>query len=142
MQKKPAVEGNQLQVRKHKAELVKTTKESIEEMEGDLTIFNFTRIIKDQMNESGRYEQLKEEERKLTAEIQETTAAYKKLQNDFSREQDENTKEMTELKRQKNEAQVEKDLHIQYLERQIQGKQSCEDRLHKKQETELQKQID
>jgi len=142
LQKKPAVEGNQLQVRKHKAELVKTTKESIEEMEGDLTIFNFTRIIKDQMNESGRYEQLKEEERKLTAEIQETTAAYKKLQNDFSREQDENTKEMTELKRQKNEAQVEKDLHIQYLERQIQGKQSCEDRLHKKQETELQKQID
>ena len=49
---------------------------------------------------------------------------------------------MTELKRQKNEAQVEKDLHIQYLERQIQGKQSCEDRLHKKQETELQKEID
>ena len=78
----------------------------------------------------------------LTQEIQETTAAYKKLQNDFSREQDENTKEMTELKRQKNEAQVEKDLHIQYLERQIQGKQSCEDRLHKKQETELQKEID
>ena len=111
-------------------------------MEGDLTIFNFTRIIKEQMNESDRYEQLKDQERVLTQEIQETTAAYKKLQNDFSREQDENTKEMTELKRQKNEAQVEKDLHIQYLERQIQGKQSCEDRLHKKQETELQKQID
>ena len=106
-------------MRKHKAELVKTTKESIEEMEQDLTIFNFTRIIKDQMNESDRYEQLKDQERVLTQEIQETTAAYKKLQNDFSREQDENTKEMTELKRQKNEAQVEKDLHIQYLERQI-----------------------
>ena len=91
-------------MRKHKAELVKTTKESIEEMEQDLTIFNFTRIIKDQMNESDRYEQLKDQERVLTQEIQETTAAYKKLQNDFSREQDENTKEMTELKRQKNEA--------------------------------------
>ena len=49
---------------------------------------------------------------------------------------------MTELKRQKNEAQVEKDLHIQYLERQIQGQQSCEDRLHLKKETELQKEID
>lgn len=49
---------------------------------------------------------------------------------------------MSELKRQKNEAQVEKDLHIQYLERQIQGKQSCEDRTHKKVETELQKEID
>jgi len=69
LQKKPAVEGNQLQVRKHKAELVKTTKESIEEMEQDLTIFNFTRIIKDQMNESDRYEQLKDQERVLTQEI-------------------------------------------------------------------------
>ncbi len=78
----------------------------------------------------------------LTQDIQETTARYKKLQNDFSREQDENDKEMKELKRQKNEAQVEKELHIQYLERQIQGKQSCEDRLHKKKETELQKEID
>ena len=66
----------------------------------------------------------------------------KDLQNSYSKEQDENQKEMTELKRQKNEAQVEKDLHIQYLERQIQGKQSCEDRLHKKLETDLQKEID
>lgn len=49
---------------------------------------------------------------------------------------------MTELKRQKNEAQIEKDLHIQYLERNIQGKQSCEERLQKKKETELQKEID
>lgn len=65
----------------------------------------------------------------------------KDLQNAYSKELDENQKEMTELKRQKNEAQVEKDLHIQYLERQIQGKQSCEDRLHKKVETELQKDI-
>ena len=46
----------------------------------------------------------------------------KDLQNAYSKELDENQKEMTELKRQKNEAQVEKDLHIQYLERQIQGK--------------------
>ena len=49
--------------------------------------------------------------------INTTTQEYKKLQNDFSHEQEDNTKEMTELKRQKNEAQVEKDLHIQYLER-------------------------
>ena len=94
------------------------------------------------MAEQDRYEQLKEEEREKTNEIAKTTKKYKDLQNAFSKEQDENTKEMTELKRQKNEAQVEKDLHIQYLERQIQGQQSCEDRLHKKEETELQKEID
>jgi hypothetical protein len=60
LQKKPAVEGNQQQVKRHKGELIKTTKEAIDEMENDLTIFNFTRIIKDQMNESDRYEQLKD----------------------------------------------------------------------------------
>lgn len=49
---------------------------------------------------------------------------------------------MSELKRQKNETMVEKDLHIQYLERQIQGKQSCEDRLHTKEANALQKEID
>ena len=111
-------------------------------MEGELTFSNFGRIISEQIAESHRYERLKEDERELTQDIQETTAKYKKLQNDFSREQDENTKEMSELKRQKNEAQVEKDLHIQYQERLIQGKQSCEDRMHKKEETELQKEID
>ena len=64
------------------------------------------------------------------------------MQNDFTREQDESQKEMGELKRQKNEAETEKELHIQYLQRQLQGAQSCEDRLHKKEETALQKKID
>ena len=94
------------------------------------------------MAEQDRYSQLKAEEKEKTLQIAETTKKYKDLQNAFLKEQDENTKEQTELKRQKNEAQVEKDLHIQYLERQIQGQQSCEDRLHLKKETELQKEID
>ena len=111
-------------------------------METNLSFSAFTKSIQDQIAETQRYDHLRDQEKSLTADIQETTANYKKLQNDFSREQDENTKEMQELKRQKNEAQVEKDLHIQYLERQIQGKQSCEDRQNKKKETELQKEID
>ena len=114
----------------------------IEEMERDLTFTQYSRLIQEQKNDQNRYDQLKTQEKELTTAIQETTAKYKKEQNNFSREQDENQKEQTELKRQKNEAQVEKDLHIQYLERQIMGKQSCEDRLHKKKETELQKEID
>ena len=73
---------------------------------------SFSRIINDQSDELRKYELLKEQERDLTQSIQTTTAEYKRLQNDFSREQDENTKEMQELKHQKNEAQVEKDLHI------------------------------
>ena len=111
-------------------------------MQGELSFANFSKLIQDAIEDQDKHRKLKEQEKELTNEIQEKTAQYKKAQNDFSREQDENQKEMTELKRQKNEAQVEKDLHIQYLERQIMGKQSCEDRLHKKKETELQKEID
>ena len=111
-------------------------------MEQELVFATFERNTRDQIDESHKYERLKEEEKKLTNEIEKTTRDYKNMQNEFTREQDENSKEMTELKRQKNEAQVEKDLHIQYLERQLQGAQSCEDRLHKKKETELQKKID
>ena len=111
-------------------------------MQGELSFATFSKLIQEQIEDQDKHRKLKEQEKELTNEIQEKTAQYKKAQNDFSREQDENQKEMTELKRQKNEAQVEKDLHIQYLERQIMGKQSCEDRLHKKKETELQKEID
>lgn len=142
LQKKPAVESNQQQVRKHKNDLIKTVGSVGEEMEAELVFTTFERNIRDQIEESHKYERLKEEEKKLTTDIEKTTRDYKNMQNEFTREQDENSKEMTELKRQKNEAQVEKDLHIQYLERQLQGAQSCEDRLHKKKETELQKEID
>ena len=73
-------------------------------METNLSFSAFTKSIQDQIAETQRYDHLRDQEKSLTADIQETTANYKKLQNDFSREQDENTKEMTELKRQKNEA--------------------------------------
>lgn len=142
LEKKPAVEGNQQQVRKHKADLIKRTADVIQEMERDLTFINFHRTIEEQIEDSRRYEKLKEEERTLTYEIQDTSAKYKKLQNDFAREQEENNKEMSELKRQKNETQVEKDLHIQYMDMVLKGKQSCEDRIHTKKENDLQKQID
>ena len=142
LQKKPAVESNQQQVRKHKNDLIKTVVSVYDEMETDLTFATFARNIREQIDESHKYEKLKLQEKDLSQEIELTTKNYKNMQNDFTREQDENSKEMTELKRQKNEAQVEKDLHIQYLERQLQGAQSCEDRLHKKKETELQKKIE
>ena len=69
LQKKPAVEGNQTKVKREKGELIKTTREAIDEMQSDLFFVNFTRIIKEAAAESDRFEQLKEQERKRTAEI-------------------------------------------------------------------------
>lgn len=90
-------------------------------MTNELSYGKFNLEINDKIMESHKYDELKAQERDLSAQILKTTNEQKKLQNDFSREQDENTKEITSLKRDKNEAQVEKDLHIQYLERRIQG---------------------
>ena len=79
LQKKPAVEGNQQQVRLHKRELVKKGRDVIEEMEKDLTFAAFVQEIDAQIAESDRYDKLKEQERQLTNDIQETTAQYKRL---------------------------------------------------------------
>ena len=73
------MEGNQQQVRKHKTDLVKTTGEVLEEMQRELSFSNFTRTIEEQIENSHKYERLKEEERQLTQDIQETSAKYKKL---------------------------------------------------------------
>ena len=79
MQKKPAVEHNQTEVRKHKQQLIKTTQDVIEEMMRDLTYPNFTKNINDQSEELRKYELLKEQERELTVNINNTTSEYKKL---------------------------------------------------------------
>ena len=60
------------------------------EMEKDLTFANFTRMIKEENAEADRYEQLKDKERKLNAEILEVSVTYKKLRNEFAKENDEN----------------------------------------------------
>ena len=41
--------------------------------------------------------------------------------NDFSKEQEEQNQEVNQLKKTVNETHVEKELHLQYLERQIDG---------------------
>ena len=47
------------------------------------------------------------------------TEEYRKAQNEYVRETDENNQEIADLKKKVNEADVEAKLHIQYLERQI-----------------------
>lgn len=110
-------------------------------MEKDLTFANFTRMIKEEMAEADRYEQLKDKERKLNAEILEVSVTYKKLRNEFAKENDENQQEIIDLKQRVNETLVEKELHEQYLTRQLQGRQSMFDRNFLKQETLLNNEI-
>ena len=63
LQKKPAVEQNQNQVRSHKRSLLQTVTGVAGEMETELTFANFHRSIQEQIAESHRYVQLKEQEK-------------------------------------------------------------------------------
>ena len=74
---------------------------------------------------------LRIQEKDLTNKIRKVTDDYKKAQTEYVRETDDNNVEIADLKKKVNEADVEAKLHIQYLERQIQGAQSCRDRLYK-----------
>ena len=106
-----------------------------------LSFNNFNNLINKEIEDSNQFEELKRQEKDLTSKIKKVTEEYRKAQNEYVRETDENNQEIADLKKKVNEADVEAKLHIQYLERQIQGAQSCQDRLYKQEETELMNQI-
>ena len=98
---------------------------------------DFTSNVNKEIEESNKFDELKKQEKDLTQKIKKVTDDKRKAENEYVRETDENNQEITDLKKKVNEADVEAKLHIQYLERQIMGAQSCQDRLYKQQETEL-----
>ena len=131
LQKKPDVEGNQREVKRHKKALEDTIGSLKEELMGSLSYNNYTSLVNKEIDESNQFEELKRQEKDLTNKIKKVTEEYRKAQNEYVRETDENNQEISDLKKKVNEADVEAKLHIQYLERQIQGAQSCQDRLYK-----------
>ena len=119
LQKKPDVEGNQREVKRHKKSLEETVVTLKEDLMKDLSFNNFTNLINKEIEESNQFEELKRQEKDLTSKIKKVTDEYRKAQNEYVRETDENNTEIAELKKKVNEADVEAKLHIQYLERQI-----------------------
>lgn len=67
---------------------------------------------------------------------------HRQLQEEHIKDTTEATQEIAELKKAVNEAEVDAKLSIQYLERHIEGAQSCRDRLHLKEQSKLQAEID
>lgn len=142
LQKKPDVEGNQTQVQRHKSKLIDTIERVIREINGDSLAYNeFRRMIEDETAESDKYEQQKEREKQLTMDIQKLTADNKKAVAEWTKEQEEDNLEINQLKKNVNETQVEKELHLQYLERQIEGEYAMYNRKYKQMESNLLKEI-
>ena len=84
--------------------------------------------------ESGKYEQQREKEKQLINEIQSISQTHKKEMNEFTKEQEDQNQEVNQLKKTVNETQVEKELHLQYLERQIDGEYAMYNRKYKQME--------
>ena len=110
-------------------------------MARDLTFNNFQATITKEIEESNQFDDLKKTEKDLTNKIKKVTEEYRKAQNEYVRETDENNRDIADLKKKVNEADVVAKIDIQYLERQILGAQSCQDRLYKQEETDLMDQI-
>ena len=131
LQKKPDVEGNQREVKRHKVALIEALNNLKQELMDHQQFNNSNNSINKEIEESNMFAVLAAQEKELSQKIKQVTDDYKNAQNEYAREQEENNAEITELRKKVNEAKVEKDLHIQYLERIIQGSQSCQDRLYK-----------
>lgn len=64
-----------------------------------------------------------------------------KAADESAKQQAEENAEIQEMKKAVNEIEVNAKLHIQYMERQIEGTQLCQDRMYAKEESQMEAQI-
>lgn len=74
----------------------------------------------------------------MNYKIKKVTEDERRAKDEAAKQQHEDNLEIAEKKKTVNETEVEAKLHIQYMERFIEGAQSCEDRLYKKVESQMQ----
>ena len=114
----------------------------MEELQIELKFENFARRIEEDLAKQSEFERLREEEKQLNFKIKQVTENERKAKDETAKQQHEDNLEIAEKKKTVNETEVEAKLHIQYQERFIEGAQSCQDRLYKKVESQMQAQID
>lgn len=99
-------------MKNHKTSLCRAIDGVILEMNDDLTYSTFRKSIEDQLNEARKNDELKTTEKRLITEIQNINLEHKKQQNEYAKEKEENDIEVSNLKKNVNETQVEKELHL------------------------------
>lgn len=131
------MDGNQENIKDHKKQLIAWTQRLIQELRTQLSYHNFATDIKNELGKSAQFMKLKDDERSNKILIKELEGSLKVKMEEVAKETEELNLQITELKQRVNEAEVENKLHIQYLQCQIEGKQSCKDREYLKEETGL-----
>lgn len=74
-------------------------------------------------------------------EIKRLNEEFKRAQDEYAKEANENNQEILNLKKQVNETKTEKELYVQYRERETEGKLSCQKRIFDKEKEKLKERI-
>lgn len=120
LQDNPDVEGNQREIKKHKKELIDWNERLKEELV-DLKFESFANNIAKELSNQSEFDRLRAEEKDLNLKIKLITDNEKKARDETAKQQHEDNLEISEKKKLVNETEVEAKLHIQYMERFIEG---------------------
>ncbi len=107
-----------------------------------LSYSKFANNIAVELSKQSEFEVLRKQEKDLNQKIKKLTEDERKAKDEAAKQQHEDNLEIQEKKKLVNETDIEAKLHIQYMERHIEGSQSCQDRLYKKTETAMIEQIE
>ena len=117
--------------------LVTWTQRLTQNLRHNLSYQEFATEIKNELGKTAAFQKLKDDERSNKILIKDLEQQYKAKNEEVAKETEELNLQITELKQKVNEVEVENKLQIQYLQCQIEGKQSCRDREYLKAETEF-----
>jgi hypothetical protein len=140
LQDNPDVEGNQKEIRKYKQDLVAWNERLKDELQ-ELKYETFANDIAKELLKQQEFDRLRAEEKDLNLRIKKVTDDERKAKEEAAKQQHEDNLDISEKKKTVNETEVEAKLHIQYQERFIEGKQSCDDRRFAKEESKMEAQI-
>jgi len=112
-----------------------------EEMSESQTFSSFKHKIDEDLEKQDRFDQLRRQEKELNNEIKQINEDLKKKQDDFALEAQESSDEILNQKKRCNETKTERELQVQYKQREIEGKLACKKRMQSMDETGLREQI-
>jgi hypothetical protein len=90
-----------------------------------LSYSSFANNIAVELSKQSEFEVLRKQEKDLNQKIKKLTEDERKAKDETAKQQHEDNLEIQEKKKLVNETDIEAKLHIQYMERHIEGAQSC-----------------
>lgn len=90
-----------------------------------LSYGRFSNNIALELSKQSEFEVLRKQEKDLNQKIKKLTEDERKAKDEAAKQQHEDNLEIQEKKKLVNETDIEAKLHIQYMERHIEGAQSC-----------------